>query len=105
MRRRNFIQTLAGGSAGVALLKLGSAEKTAPAANMGVTWMVKGFTCITCAVGLETILKRHEGISGVKAEYPSGRVEVAFDSHTVTAPQIRRWIEDAGFKVGEHTQS
>jgi copper chaperone CopZ len=105
MRRRNFIQTLAGGSAGVALLKLGNAEKTTHTANARVAWTVRGFTCITCAVGLETILQRHEGISTVKAEYPSGRVEIAFDSRAVTAPQIQRLIEEAGFKVGERTHS
>jgi Cu+-exporting ATPase len=100
MRRRNFIQTLAGGSAGVALLKLGTAERTAPGANASVTWQVAGFSCVTCAVGLQKILEGYEGIARVTASHPSGTVEIAFDSRLITPPEIKRLIEEAGFKVG-----
>jgi Cu+-exporting ATPase len=98
MHRRSFIQTLAGSGAGVALLKLGTPEKRLTE-NASVAWTVKGFTCVTCAVGLQTILEKHEGIARVKANYPSGQVHVAFDSTRIAAAEIKRLIEDAGFTV------
>jgi len=98
MHRRSFIRTLAGSGAGVALLKLSTPEKR-PAENASVAWTVKGFTCVTCAVGLQTILQQHKGIARVEAAYPSGKVEIGFDSNEVTPPEIKRLIEDAGFGV------
>ena len=100
MYRRNFIQALAGGSVGVALLKLGTRN-----ANTSATWIVKGFTCVTCAVGLKTILEQHKGISRVIAEYPSGRVQIEFDSQQITPPEIKQLIERAGFVVREEARS
>ena len=104
MHRRNFIRALAGGSASVALLNLQAAEAT-PKANASVRLIVKGFTCVTCSVGLKTILEQHKGIGRVTAEYPSGIVEVGFNSHEITPPEIKRLIENAGFKVREEVHS
>jgi copper chaperone CopZ len=98
MHRRYFLQTLAGAGAGASLLELGTAQK-AHVENASVRWTVKGFTCVTCAVGLQTILEKHKGIARVKAAYPSGEVEIGFDSHKITPPEIQRLIEEAGFKV------
>lgn len=108
MHRRNFMKALAGGSASAALINLEARAKT-PAENKSignatVAWTVKGFTCITCAVGLQTILQREKGIAKVTAEYPSGKVQVAFDSHTITPAQIKGLIEKAGFKVQDEQQ-
>lgn len=104
MRRRSFIQTLAGSGAGVALLKLGTPQKRL-AENANVAWTVKGFTCVTCAVGLQTILEKHEGIVRVKTEYPSGKVDVAFDSNVIESREIKRLIEETGFTVTEENGS
>jgi copper chaperone CopZ len=98
MRRRSFIQTLAGSGAGVALLKLGTPEKKV-AENASVSWRVKGFSCVTCAIGLQTILEKHKGIARVVAEHPSGKVEIGFDSNQIAPADIKRLIEDAGFRV------
>ena len=98
MHRRSFIRTLAGTGAGVALLKLGTPE-TRATENASVTWDVKGFSCVTCAVGLRTILEQHSGIVRVKAAYPSGKVEVGFNSDAITAADIKGLIEGAGFAV------
>jgi len=95
MRRRSFMQTLAGSGAGVALLKLGTPQKRL-SENASVAWTVKGFTCVTCAVGLQTILEKHEGIARVKAEYPSGKVEIGFDSNVIESRELKRLIEEDG---------
>jgi copper chaperone CopZ len=100
MHRRNFIQTLAAGGAGATLLTSGTAE-AAPKQDASVTWTVKGFTCVTCAVGLQTILERHKGIARVSAAYPAGKVQIGYDSSVIAPPEIKHLIEQAGFKVKE----
>ena len=102
MHRRSFIRTLAATGAGVALLKAGASEARSTG-NASVQWTVKGFTCVTCAVGLQTILERQPGIAWAKAEYPSGKVEIGFDSKTVAPAKIKQLIEQAGFRVTEET--
>jgi Cu+-exporting ATPase len=98
MNRRFFIQALAGSGAGLTLLESAAATTTYQE-NASVTWIVKGFTCATCAVGLQAILERRQGIARAVAAYPSGKVEIGFDSHVVAASEIKRLIEEAGFKV------
>jgi copper chaperone CopZ len=98
MNRRHFIGTFAGGGAGVALLKSGLAHKMVKE-NTSVTWTVKGFSCITCAVGLETILRQQEGITRATATYPSGRVQVGFNSSAIAVQRIKQLVEDAGFEI------
>ena len=59
MFRRRFLQlvTLAG-VGGLAPL-----EAMAAAESRTVTYFVKGFSCITCATGLDTMLSRQKGIA------------------------------------------
>lgn len=66
MVRRQFIQlaTLAGVS-GLATIGAVTATETRT-----VTYRVKGFSCITCAVGLDTMLSRHKGIVRSESTYP-----------------------------------
>ena len=62
MLRRQFLAgtAITGGCA------LGSAKTT-------LVLHVKGFSCPTCAVGLETLLGKEPGVSEVTATYPEGR--------------------------------
>jgi hypothetical protein len=55
MDRRNFIRavTVAGG-AGVGLTH---AAESSVQENASVEWTVKRFSCVTCAIGLETLLR------------------------------------------------
>jgi copper chaperone CopZ len=99
VHRRYFIQALAGSSASLVLLESDEARGTGAEENGNVSWIVKGFTCVTCAVGLQTILERHKGITRAAAEYPSGKVEVGFDSRVIAVSEIKHLIEQAGFKV------
>ena len=93
MFRRRFLQLLTMAS----VSSLASLE--AMAETRTVTWFVKGFSCITCATGLDTMLGQQKGISSSKSTYPEGKVTVAFNPGQITEQTIVKFITDLGFKV------
>jgi Cu+-exporting ATPase len=66
-----------------------------------VHYKVKGFTCITCAVGLETMLRQLKGVvkAKAKAAYPENTVAIGFDEKVITETAIRHFIQTCGFAV------
>jgi Cu+-exporting ATPase len=64
-----------------------------------VHYNVKGFTCITCAVGLETMLRQLKGIVRAKATYPENTVAIGFDEKVITETAIRHFIQTCGFAL------
>jgi copper chaperone CopZ len=95
MIRRQFIQlaTLAGvsGLTAIGAIKAGETKS--------VTYHLKGFTCITCAVGLDTMLARHKGIVRSKSTYPEGIVTIDFHPSLITESAIKDFISEMGFTV------
>ena len=95
MIRRQFIQLLAlSGAAGLAPLKA-----LAGTDHITMIYRVKGFSCITCAVGLDTILRKEKGILSSESTYPEGKVTVSFDPKVRNEDSIRALIADMGFTV------
>ena len=104
MIRRRFLQfaALSGASA---LAPLDAIARTAAnAAAKAVVFQVKGFSCPTCAVGLDTMFSRTKGIVSSHSTYPEGKVSVRFDPGAIDYALVRAVITDAGFTiVGEQT--
>jgi len=99
MFRRQFVQF-------VATLGAGSVATIAAADTKGtktVTYVVKGFSCVTCAVGLDTMLQKQKGIIGSKSTYPEGIVKIQFDPQEVTEKALQEFISEMGFRVAEET--
>lgn len=97
MFRRNFIQRIAlGAVSGVAAT--GAIEASE---SKTIAYRVKGFTCVTCAVGLETMLQREKGIAWAKASYPDATVIIKFDPNLVTENALKGFIAEMGFSVEE----
>lgn len=95
MIRRQFIQLAAlAGVSGLAALGATEAGETRT-----LTYRVKGFSCITCAVGLDTMLAQHKGIVRSKSTYPEGIVIVDFHPSLITEGAIKSFISDMGFTV------
>jgi copper chaperone CopZ len=67
------------------------------AAQATVTWRIQGFTCVTCAVGLETMLRRHKGVKSADASYPGSTVTIRFYPELVSETSLRSYITDIGF--------
>lgn len=95
MFRRKFLQIFSAASVS------GLAPLQALSANAGetATYLVKGFTCITCATGLDTLLGREKGILSSHSTYPEGRVVVRFDPQHNSDQAIRGFIAELGFTV------
>ena len=105
MIRRKFLQLVALSGAG-ALAPLRAIAGTAAVADAkGTTavFQVKGFSCVTCAVGLDTMFSRTRGILSSLSTYPEGKVTVRFDPGSINEAAVRAVITDAGFTIAsEH---
>jgi copper chaperone CopZ len=95
MERRRFVQMIT--LAGAGSLALAEAAKHGGGATRTVAYHVKGFTCPTCAVGLETLLGRQKGVRCVTASYPDAHVVIRYDPGSVTEGQLRALISELGF--------
>jgi copper chaperone CopZ len=95
MDRRKFIcRITAGSAAGLTL-----AEAAPPKENRSVLYKVKGFTCVTCAVGLEVMLRGLKGVTRATASYPEGNVTIGFDRNFTSEKTLKNFIENCGFSV------
>jgi copper chaperone CopZ len=93
MFRRQFLHLLTAASVtSLAPLEAMAATKT-------LTYTVKGFSCVTCATGLDTMLGRQKGIASSKSTYPEGKVTVVFDPAKISSQAIVQFIADLGFTV------
>lgn len=93
MQRRRFVQmmTLAGAGGLIAM------EAARAGATKTVSYRVKGFTCITCAIGLETMLRQQKGVKWAKATYPDALVVIQYDPSSVTEAALLGYITELGF--------
>ena len=95
MFRRRFLQIATIASVG----GLAPLEGMASAVGKTETFHVKGFSCITCATGLDTLLGREKGIHSSKSTYPEGKVTVSFDPGKTSEQAIVKFITGLGFTV------
>jgi copper chaperone CopZ len=95
MFRRRFLQLMTLASAN----SLASIESLATESTRTATYQVKGFSCITCATGLDTMLTRQKGIKSSKSTYPAGVVTVCFNPDRITEERIVAFIAELGFTV------
>lgn len=93
MLRRRFIQFMtvagAGGLAAFGALEAADAQT--------VAYKIKGFTCITCAVGLETLLRQQKGVVWAKASYPDAIATIRYQPAIVSEDKLKAYIAEMGF--------
>ncbi len=97
MFRRNFLQLLAFSSAGA----IAPLEALEVAACKTVIYHVKGFSCVTCAVGLDSILSQQKGVQSSKSTYPEGKVTIVFHPGVISEGTIQTLIAEMGFTVDD----
>ena len=66
-----------------------------------VTFRISGFTCITCAVGLETLLQKEKGVTRVKASYPASMATITYRPGVTSESALVAFIESVGFKANK----
>jgi Cu+-exporting ATPase len=66
-----------------------------------VSFRVTGFTCITCAVGLETLLQRERGVIQAKASYPGNMASITYRPGLTSEANLAGFIQSAGFKASK----
>lgn len=99
-RRREFIHRISAAGATGLTVSATNSEETKIA-----NFHVKGFTCITCAVGLEVVLREQKGIVRAKATYPEGKVVVGFDASITSDDAIKDFInKTTGFTVTKNKE-
>jgi copper chaperone CopZ len=94
MFRRQFVQIFAALGAGSVALSAADGKVT-----KSVTYTVKGFSCVTCAVGLDTMLQKQRGVARCKSTYPEGIVKIEFHPEEITEEAIQGYIREMGFTV------
>jgi copper chaperone CopZ len=94
MIRRKFLGMMTLAGAGVAAL-----EGMNLAEQKNVTFRITGFTCITCAVGLETLLEKERGVIRAKASYPDSTATISYHPRLTSEESLVKFIESAGFKA------
>lgn len=76
------------------------------AGEVSKTYEVKGFTCDGCPSKVEEKLSQMDGVQAVEAKHPEGSVHVVFDDSKISEDQIKKAIEELGFKVvGERKEA
>jgi copper chaperone CopZ len=99
MFRRRFVQEMTWTGVGA----LAGVQAASAGERKTVAYAVKGFSCITCAVGLETMLRQHRGVFHAAASYPNENVRIEFDPNAVTEQSLHQYIAEMGFSVtGEY---
>jgi anaerobic selenocysteine-containing dehydrogenase len=93
MFRRNFIQLVMLAGAGRAFGAIGGgASKT-------VTYRIQGFSCVTCAVGLDVMLERQKGVVRARSSYNDATTTIVFHPESVTESALRAFIAEMGFRA------
>lgn len=87
------------GLAGAGALAINKLAPTGPRENQSVTYKVKGFTCVTCATGLEVMLMQQPGVARARASYPDATVVIGFDKNLISETALKEFIASCGFSV------
>ena len=96
MLRRSFLGTIGLLGAG-RLASLIAFEDGRPGRQRTVDFHVKGFTCPTCAVGLETLLRREKGVLTANVDYASATANIGYDAALLDDEKLKSFIQSAGF--------
>ncbi len=85
------------GLAGTGSLAVHKLAKVGPVENESVRYAVRGFTCVTCATGLEVMLRKQKGVVRARANYPEATVVIGFDRNLTSEQALNEFIAGCGF--------
>lgn len=97
MIRRTFLQLLT--LTGAGSLTTGCTEAKAQT----ITYKIKGFSCVTCAAGLDVMLRRNKGILRSHSTYPEAITTIEYEPSIITPETIQSLIAEMGFAAQEQS--
>src|ERR1700742_2022640 len=97
MLRRKFFKVVTMATTGA----LAPLETIAAESKKVVIYRVRGFSCVTCATGLDTMLQKEKGIVSSSSTYPEGIATIGFDPEQISENKIQKFIASLGFTVDD----
>jgi copper chaperone CopZ len=94
MIRRQFIQHLTLASTGASITAVATAQASQ---NKTVTYGVRGFSCPTCAVGLDTMLQQQKGVARSQSSYAHATTVIEFNPKLTSEESLKAFVEEMGF--------
>lgn len=91
MIRRTFLHLLTLAGAG------GFTTGCTEAKAQTITYKIQGFSCVTCAAGLDVMLRRNKGILRSHSTYPEAISTIEYEPKTITPTTIQSLIAEMGF--------
>lgn len=83
----------------VAVVAIGLLPALAFAKETTTLFKVSGWHCEGCTASTEQALRKVEGVKSVKTNLAEGTAEVTYDDDKVTASQLGKIVEQAGYKL------
>ncbi|MCG7853807.1 MAG: copper ion binding protein, partial [Methanosarcinaceae archaeon] len=68
-----------------------------------VTFEIGGMTCESCALNIEKVLKKLQGVESASVNFPLSKAHVTYNSSRVSIPQMRSAIESIGYTASVRT--
>ena len=63
------------------------------------TLKVSGLDCASCAMIIDDVLEELPGVKSAKTSFAKEQVEVEFDKDQVSAEELKKTVESAGYSV------
>jgi Cu+-exporting ATPase len=93
MIRRQFLRLAAlAGASGLPSLTLAASRD-----RETITYQIKGFSCATCAVGLDATLEKKDGVVSSKSSYREAETTISFEPAVISQRSLKDAIEEMGF--------
>ena len=70
-------------------------------AKQEITLKIGGMHCASCALNIETALKKTNGITSVNVSFPLEQAKINYDPELVSVPEIKKVIENVGYTASE----
>lgn len=93
MMRRHFIHLLTLAGAG----SFDAVSTAAKSQQLTTVYRVSGFSCITCAIGLDVMMERQKGVVWSKSSYQEAQTTIHYHLDLVDDQALRNAIADMGF--------
>lgn len=66
-----------------------------------ITLKIGGMHCASCALNIETALKKTNGVTSATVSFPLEQAKITYDPEMVSVPEMKKAIENVGYTASE----